>query len=275
MKYVRPEWKVLVVADADNCALALRGEGLLAGALDRDQPIGPAEELGMFRGRDRADEPVLLRPREQHRDGRWQRRALGELVQHRQRRRGPGQVVADAAIKPLALRPPLTLIPHARRSRCDRRPHADPRRLRVAAVLADCEVGHRPHHLAGALEEPNLRPLEKLRQHAAAEVGHERPPVRLHLAGDEAGVVHVGGEDPSRDLLIPAGQLDQQVPEPVARQPQPPPAGLRPALDVFDDAPFDERRGGDGTEFGQELHRRQSITGARPVSRPTARDRAV
>jgi hypothetical protein len=55
-----------------------------------------AQQLRLVRRRDGADEAFLLGAREQHRHRRLWRLAR-ELVEHRQRRRRAGEVVADAA----------------------------------------------------------------------------------------------------------------------------------------------------------------------------------
>ena len=83
----------------------------------------------------------------------------------------------------------------------------------------------------------------------------ERPRIE-HSRRDEAGVVHVGGEHPARRG---AGglDLDEEVAEPVARQPKSAPLRDEP-LDVAYDVMLGERGGRDGAQLLQDLHGKQN-----------------
>ena len=76
---------------------------------------------------------------------------------------------------------------------------ADAHAVGDAALLADGEVLDRAADLAVAVEEADALALEELRLDPAVEAGLERLAVE-HPLGDEAGVVHVGAEDPAGRL---------------------------------------------------------------------------
>jgi hypothetical protein len=70
-----------------------------------------------------------------------------------------------------------------------------------------------------------------------------------HRPGDEAGMIHMGCEDPASRFFTgraagPGGrQFDEQIPEPIARQSQPP-ALFDEHFNVSHDLVFNEWRGG-------------------------------
>ena len=191
-----------------------------------------------------------------------------QFVDHRQRGGRPRQVVADAAVELLPLDAAGADVPHAGGAGGDGLFDTDSGGLGVAALFAEGDVGDDAGDFAIAVEEANLGAFEELSQDAAAEVGGQGAAV-FHRAGDEAGVVHVGGEDPAGEFLlgVAGGEFDQQIAGPVAESfSRRRPLTKRSAYSTT--RPSTNGGGGEGTDVGEEVGGGHKCRGDACVARP-------
>ena len=166
-----------------------------------------------------ADESFLLGAGEE--DGqRRAGRAAVELVEHGEARRRAGEVVAAAAEEFAVLEASFALIEHARRAGGDRPGDSDLDVVGDGAivVILDPGFGDFAGGLTLRIEEAGFGSDDEVGFNPSSERGLEGVGPK-HLLGDEAWVVHVGGEDPSRKRACArSAELDEQVSEAVGAE---------------------------------------------------------